>query len=71
MELSDKIIDTRSPAFDELAFYDFIESTYDPVTADVLKMHYENHKKTEIIKKHQLSPEQYAKIIEDFATDFA
>lgn len=70
MELSDKVLDTRSDPFEEVSFYDYLENAFDSVTSSVLKMHYQNHKKSEIIKKHGLSVEQYNKIIEDFIANF-
>lgn len=70
MELSDKLIDQRPDPTEEICFREFIYSHYNLLTADVLIMHYENHKRSEIMKKHGLSLEQYNKIIEDFAADF-
>jgi RNA polymerase sigma factor (sigma-70 family) len=70
MELSDKVIDTRGDPFEEINFYDFIENTYPPLVSDVLKMLYQNHKKSEIMKKHGLGLDEYNKIIEDFSSNF-
>ena len=71
MDLSNKILDKHQSAqHAEIHFWDYVENTYDKLSADVFRMIYNNYKKTEIMKKHGLTNEQYNNIVEQFTKDF-
>lgn len=70
LEDGDRIVDDRmNQDLSMIEFVEYLESKYDKVTSSVLKMHLDNYKKTEIIRKHNLTLDEYNKIIEQFDRD--
>lgn len=71
LELSDNIIDKNNDfATAQIDFWDYVENSMDETSVQVIKMHYQNYKKSEILRVCKISNEQYASILNEFDTYF-
>ena len=71
MELSDKVFD-KNPNNDNyiIEFYDHIENTHSAQAANVLKMLFQGHKRSEILKVNKITLDDFHKILADFDSKF-
>lgn len=71
LELSDNIIDKNNDfATAQIDFWDYVENSMDETSVQVIKMHYQNYKKSEILRLCKISNEQYISILNEFDTYF-